>query len=189
MSAPTRARPTLGYQVIGRNGPHDNGPHDNGPIGVRPLARRGRLADPAPLAAVAGLRLRAELALVLGLPIAPGSTPGAAALAVAGSCVVITASDAAGAVAGLWLGEQLLEPEAEHPVTLLGPAGRSTTVPAAAADRIAQLLWLAGTAGELRPGEVVLTAPRAPGEALPAAAGLWQAAADGTATLVARVTS
>ena len=173
------ARPTLGYQVI---------PDRTGrPVGVRSMPRGGHLGDETPLAAIAGRRLVPGLAVVLGAQVPPAASPGAAALAVAGICVVVTVTDGNDAVVALWVGEHLLDPAVDGPVTLTGGGAVSVTFPTDPADRVPQVQWLASTLGGLEAGTVVLTAARTAGLALSAAPGPWEAGFAGAGTLSVRV--
>lgn len=184
MSAPPAASSTLlGYQMIGRSTLDGKRP-----VGFRPVGRRAWRDSPAALEAVAGRHLRPRLAVVLGRDVVPGTAPGAVFLALAGCCLVIEVVDGGGAIAGAFVGERLLEPEADGTVTLFGPAGVSVGEPASVADVVAQVSWLAAAAAGLPAGRLVFPVPARPAEPLPVAAGVWQADGPDGSTLAVTVT-
>jgi hypothetical protein len=175
-------RSSLGYQMIpGRP------PGAVKPIGFRSISRSDHLVGPLAVAPLRGRHLRPQLAAVLADEIRPGAGPGAVALAIAGRCLVILVVNDRDAVTGVLLGDRLLEPEAEDPVSLWHGTARSVMQPARHADLIVQLQWLAATAGGLNAGQLLIPVPREPGDPLPAAPGAWMAEGPGAATLIARI--
>lgn len=158
------------------------------PIGFRSIRRADHLVGPLAVAPLHGRYLRPQLAAVLADDIRPGAGPGAVALAIAGRCVAIVVVNDRDAATGVLLGDRLLEPEAEDPVSLWYGTSRSILLPAQHADLIVQLQWLAATAGGLHAGQLLFPVPRESGDRLPAAPGMWTAAGPDAATLIVRIT-
>lgn len=165
--------PPLGYHVVGSDGTGTTHPTRLVPVG------RGQWRDgPIPLAEVADDYLRPQLAVVLAEEVRPGTTPGAAFLAVAGRCLAVTVVDTAGRIVAVLAAQRLLEPSAGGPVALFGPTGSTSCDPAADSDVIDQLQWLASSpalsGNGFSAGQMVIPIPRRAGRPLPAAAGTWQ---------------